>query len=484
MSRPRLNTLAVPVPGIPAAGTLLVHGRWWIGEQLGAGSFATVHRAFDTVGEYGEVAVKVFEDVFRDEDNVRAVHDEIVILEHLNHPRCCKLLDVICDDSSSRVYAVMEQGGKELTDIVPPSGFDEPTARRYFKQILEGLAYLHKICVCHRDIKLANILVKQHGDDDDDDDGGGGGGGGGDDVAAGPEWSADSQGSLIIVDFGCSRFARPEQDRSTVCGSLSYMPPEMAAAVSCGSDEALHDGRAVDIWCSGVLLFAMLTGRLPFRPQGCGEFSRQYQMRTEIEGILRGKFDIPGKISRCGRNLLHSMLHADPQQRLTLDEVRNHPWVTEDYSIANAAARASRGNGQVGCCSGLRYRTRPRRLSLGATPQNRGTSGANRSNDDFVHDDACASATFRSSFENRLSASQIQAFRQVSEEHQERYKRQQQAAMCNEFERDGASHSALHFGPQCHSKRTRLKHRRQRRVVVGAAGDGANGNGRRRLAIF
>ena len=418
MPRQRLDTLASPAAALPSAGTLLVNGRWWIGKQLGAGSFATVHEAKDTVGSMGDVAVKIFEDVFRNEDAVRSVHDEIVILEQLKHPRCCKLVEVFCDDDNSRVYAFIEQGGQEITDLVPSNGFSETTARVYFDQILQGLAYLHRNCVVHRDIKLANILIKQL------DEAANAAG----NATASESGPCDVPGDITIVGFGCASISSPGQDRSTVCGSLSYMPPEMASAVSQGSSNAQHDGRAVDIWCSGVCLFAMLTGRLPFRPAGASNMSRQRQMRSEIRGIVNGvaAIEIPDTICPSAKHLLQSMLHTDPQQRLTLASVRNHPWLSGKAFSLDASLRS-----RFGCCGSRRGAnvvmpsddTVPR--PFGSCRQDSFLTERHSPADEPVG----ASDTFRTSFAARLSASQVSAFRQASDHCKHQYKQRQRSAL-------------------------------------------------------
>jgi hypothetical protein len=164
---PHLATLAPKVkppvlpPGSSWHDDALVGGRWRMGIHIGSGSFATVWRAIDTTGDLGPVAVKVFEGVFSTLSRVQDIYAEVMFLEMLDNQHCCRLLDVVCDDANSRVMAVMELGGEELTGLVPPHGFREDVARVLFRQLIDGLDYLLRSNIVHRDIKTSNVLIRR-----------------------------------------------------------------------------------------------------------------------------------------------------------------------------------------------------------------------------------------------------------------------------------------------------------------------------------
>jgi MAP/microtubule affinity-regulating kinase len=104
----------------------------------------------------------------------------------------------------------------------------EITARRIFKQVAEGVAYLHQQNIVHRDIKLDNILVEE------------------------------STRMVKLIDFGFSVVVAGGQRLKVFCGTPSYMSPEIVRKNE-------YDGKPVDVWALGVLLFVLLTGTFPFR---------------------------------------------------------------------------------------------------------------------------------------------------------------------------------------------------------------------------
>ena len=79
-----------------------------------------------------------------------------------------------------------------------------------------------------------------------------------------------------------------------------------------------YDGRAMDIWSSGVLLFAMVTGTLPFPQEALGDM---------LKAIASGKYSIPRSVSRDARDLISKMMAIDARKRIKLDEIRRHPWL-------------------------------------------------------------------------------------------------------------------------------------------------------------
>lgn len=111
-----------------------------------------------------------------------------------------------------------------------------------------------------------------------------------------------------------SKTATVKQQLATRCGSTRYISPEMALMQPGDS----YDGRAMDIWSSGVLLFAMLTGTLPFPQEALGDM---------LKAIARGRFSIPGNVSPDARDLISKMMAVDARKRIKLDAIRQHPWL-------------------------------------------------------------------------------------------------------------------------------------------------------------
>ena len=210
----------------------VIGDRWKIGKTLGRGSFATVKSGTDVTGQLrGSVAIKVFEDV-EDEIDLEEIEQEITVMKSINSEFCLKLYDVVVDEESGAIYVVMERAQAELTQRMedsPTGKMTEKQAKNYFSQLMDGLAYLHGEDIIHRDIKFENVML-------------------------------DANDRVKIGDFGMSKTATVKQQLATRCGSTRYISPEMALMQPGDS----YDGRAMDVWSSGVLLFAMLTGTLPF----------------------------------------------------------------------------------------------------------------------------------------------------------------------------------------------------------------------------
>ena len=145
---------------------------------------------------------------------------EILILKMINHEFIVDVKAVF--STMERLYIIMEYvGGGELFDrIVDVGRFNPPTARHYFKQLLQAVEYIHKIGVCHRDLKPENLLL-------------------------------DDAGNIKVSDFG---FAIAENspcgevmsNLHSTCGTPNYVAPEVVSKVG-------YDGRKADIWSMGVV---------------------------------------------------------------------------------------------------------------------------------------------------------------------------------------------------------------------------------------
>ena len=172
-------------------------------------------------------------------------------------------------------------GGELFNYIVARNKLEESEARKFYRQIIEGIDLLAKKFIVHRDLKPENLLL-------------------------------DSDNNIKIADFGLSNRYDNGQLLQTACGSPCYAAPEMIAG-------KLYKGSTVDIWSSGIVLFAMICGYLPFENPNT---SKLYKM------ILRGEFEIPNHVSYEGKNLLKSILRTDPDARFTIDDIKKHEWFT------------------------------------------------------------------------------------------------------------------------------------------------------------
>lgn len=151
---------------------------------------------------------------------------EIEIQSHLRHPNILRLFGYFYDEE--RVYLILEYAARgEMYKELQSSEnkrFSEPRAATYIRDLAGALEYCHTRHVIHRDIKPENLLIGM-------------------------------EGEVKIADFGWSVHA-VTQRRTTLCGTLDYLPPEMV-------DSEPHDSN-VDIWCLGVLMYEFLAGNPPF----------------------------------------------------------------------------------------------------------------------------------------------------------------------------------------------------------------------------
>jgi carbon catabolite-derepressing protein kinase len=187
------------------------------------------------------------------------------------------------------IILVLEYAGGELFDLIAEHGkMEEPKARKYFQQIMSGIAYSHRLNIAHRDIKPENILL-------------------------------DHRGDVKITDFGLSNALADGEFLKTSCGSPNYAAPEIVSG-------KYYTGPDVDIWSLGVVLFVLLTAQLPFEVDH-GVDSRE-QVRNLTNKITEGRFHCPSYLSHDARNLVNRLLVVDPFKRATVDEIFNHPWFT------------------------------------------------------------------------------------------------------------------------------------------------------------
>mmetsp|Transcript_24421 Transcript_24421/g.61823 ORF Transcript_24421/g.61823 Transcript_24421/m.61823 type:complete len:476 (-) Transcript_24421:723-2150(-) len=254
-------------------------GPYFLGKTLGVGSFGKVK-----LGEHElcdqKVAVKILNrkkiQLLKMDEKVKR---EINVLNIANHPHIIRLFEVI--DTLTDIYVITEYiPGGELFDYIAGKGrLSEDESRRFFQQMISGVDYCHKHLVVHRDLKPENLLL-------------------------------DAHYNIKIADFGLSNIMRDGALLTTSCGSPNYAAPEVISGNS-------YIGPEVDVWSCGIIMFALLCGSLPFDDE---KISNLYK---KIQG---GVFSFPNYVSDSGKNLINQILTTNPLERITMDEIRKHPW--------------------------------------------------------------------------------------------------------------------------------------------------------------
>ena len=259
-------------------------GPYKILNEIGRGATSTVHMAKNTVTEEG-LCVKIMDkESLEADDNMTFFRREVGILSGLNHPNIVKYFDLLED--SNNYYIFMEYcPGESLQGIIErPGKLQESYIATIFRQILEGLKYLHEQNVSHRDLKPDNIIVGSHG-------------------------------KVKIVDFGLSTDDASKL-RTTFCGSLAFAAPE------CITKEP-YLAPLSDIWSAGVILYMMAVGRLPWNTSSLPKMMKL---------IVNGSFSIPSSVPFAIQSLINMMMKVNPSERPSATQCLNHAFLKQNIS--------------------------------------------------------------------------------------------------------------------------------------------------------
>lgn len=251
-----------------------------LGKRMGRGKFGRVFMAREKrTGFIVALKTLVKKEIVKGRVE-RLIMREIEIQSHLKHPNILELLAWFHD--SHRIYLILEFAGKgELYNHLkssPNGRFSEHLSAKYVYQVADALEYCHKNEVIHRDIKPENLLLTITGD-------------------------------IKLADFGWSVHS-PSLKRTTMCGTLDYLPPEMV--------EGRDYRHLVDNWCLGVLCFEFLHGYPPFE----GKDQEDTYRRIRTRDIHYADF-----ISAGARDLIDNLIIIRGEKRLSLRAVMAHSWV-------------------------------------------------------------------------------------------------------------------------------------------------------------
>ncbi|XP_057454744.1 serine/threonine-protein kinase GRIK1-like [Lotus japonicus] len=208
---------------------------------------------------------------------------EVLIMKMIEHPNIVNLIEVIDDPESDDFLMVLEYvEGKWICEGTGrSSALGEESARKYLRDIVPGLMYLHAHNIVHGDIKPDNLLITRHG-------------------------------TVKIGDFSVSQaFEDGNDELRRSPGTPVFTAPECCLGLT-------YNGKASDTWAVGVTLYCMILGEYPF----LGD-----TLQDTYDKIVNNPAIIPDDIDPQLKNLMEGLLCKDPKLRMTLGDVANHAWV-------------------------------------------------------------------------------------------------------------------------------------------------------------
>ena len=276
-----------------------------IKDTIGKGTFSVV-KLGEHIKTKKKVAIKILDkEKLKSKEDLTRIKREIKILSILDHPNIIKTYKI--SETPKKYYIIMEycEGGELFDYIVEKERLDEFESSIFFYQLINALDYIHSKGIAHRDLKPENLLLTQNK-------------------------------HIKIIDFGLSNFFETGVGGlSTPCGSPSYASPEIIKG-------EIYDGFKIDIWASGIILFAMLCGYLPFDDDEEEEkeesndkkyFSQSNTHNKEdksedneilFQKILEGKIEFPDYLSDVSIDLIKKILVVKPEHRIELEEIKKH----------------------------------------------------------------------------------------------------------------------------------------------------------------
>jgi len=262
-------------------------GRYTIEDQnFASGCFGHILLAKDENDK--EVVIKMIPKEGANPTEVKREIDSGKMLSHQNIG--CFIENFECQQC---YYLVFERiYGKDLYSTIEKRQFvpyEDKEAKHIFLQILEAILYCHSQGVIHRDIKLENILM-------------------------------DAAGHVTLIDFGLCDITRyPGQESEKFCGSMDYVAPEVIA-------RPRYNGKQADSFSLGIVLFTLLFAEFPFVAQdrvNCIKTGKPQPLPNFSEIKMK-----KNKVNPLARDLIARMVREDPNRRISLDEVKNHPWLS------------------------------------------------------------------------------------------------------------------------------------------------------------
>jgi len=307
-------------------------GPYILGDSIGKGSFGKVKEGICSE-TLQRVAIKIINKkrLRRIPNGIENVLRELNLLRNFQHHNIIKIYDVYCKVENEFGQNALFHWSTDIENIPLPWTVDNevvyckaeivkwytvmeycpfsvqlliekaidghlaiPYAHKYFKQLIDGLEYIHAHSIIHRDIKPGNLLI-------------------------------NSEGELKITDFGIAeefdKYSPDKLNVTTFAGTHQFLSPEVAEGLPS------IDGEKVDIWAAAVTLYNMVSGKYPF------EFSQDDDLIDLYDRISKAEFQMPEGIDDDLKDLFSKILEKDPEKRLSIRQIKEHRWVKSYFPI-------------------------------------------------------------------------------------------------------------------------------------------------------
>ena len=254
-------------------------GDYIVKHTIGKGTFSRVKLGINKYsGE--KVAIKILDKLkIVEKEDLERIIREMRMLSELDNEHVIKVYQIYEDDNHYLIIMEYCEGGELFNYIVEKQKLSENETAFFFYQIIKGVEYIHSKGIAHRDLKPENLLL-------------------------------DKDKKIKIIDFGLSNYFDGIQKLETPCGSPCYASPEMV-----GGNK--YNGFFIDVWATGIILFAMLCGYLPFEDDNNDILFKQ---------ILSGKINYPSYLSEMSKDLHNKIIETEPEKRIKIEEIKKHPF--------------------------------------------------------------------------------------------------------------------------------------------------------------
>lgn len=257
-------------------------------KKVGAGASCKIYLSYDTLNK-GHVAVKLFHFINNTQSHyiLSSLKREVRTLESFKHENIQRFISALEAENHEFFCIVMEFMDSGSLEYQIKSGvkFTEPQIAYIFKQVVQGLMFLHECGTVHRDIKPSNILL-------------------------------NSSGKVVVADFGTGHSFYSAEN---VIGTPAYQAPEIYGEEDCNDDQESWDPVKEDVWSLGVSLYEVVYGKLPFSGSNGYEIAKSARESPLV---------LPDTASKEVRDLLKNMLSVRQSDRYNMEQVLESPFIS------------------------------------------------------------------------------------------------------------------------------------------------------------